>query len=219
MASSMRHGAPTATTRRGDQDEAANSGLNAASSTNNQPPLHTSSSSPKVTSPRISTHPPPYHANPRLKLTLPPPPKAAEVFGNLIHGQEVVEDGTRDGDAGEQGQWFWYEGKRVYVRGARRRVPSNESEDLILIDIILLYILHHSDHNSLIVHLATSTIGTHRVNVMQTYASTNPDLLIWSAPFNNRDCDDLDEYLPTPPPSSESSSSDSDRRHLPLHRL
>ncbi|TEB27757.1 hypothetical protein FA13DRAFT_855737 [Coprinellus micaceus] len=97
-----------------------------------QLPPYTSSSSPRGANPRTSTNPHTLRpaTNPRLKLTLPPPPypyTSAEVLpGNSVRGGE---DALRNEDVGEHGQWFWYEGKRVYVRGNHRRVQSNTNRE------------------------------------------------------------------------------------------
>lgn len=81
------------------------------------------SSLSKFSNPRTKKSPH-THPHPRLKLALPPPPKSAEVFSAGVPLDDAPEDG------GDEGQWFWYEGKRIYVRrtskGGRRRMPSSE---------------------------------------------------------------------------------------------
>lgn len=81
------------------------------------------SSLSKFSNPRTKK-PPHTHPHPRPKLALPPPPKSAEVFSAGV----PLDDGPEDGS--DEGQWFWYEGKRIYVRrkskDRRRRIPSSE---------------------------------------------------------------------------------------------
>ncbi|KAF5335343.1 hypothetical protein D9611_011688 [Ephemerocybe angulata] len=98
-------------------------------------PTNTLSSSPPVKHPfskppnptRLNprtSQPPHSRPQPRLHLSLPQPPKAAEVFNSGV----PLPD--RPGNGAGEGQWFWYEGKRIYVgraeKASRRKVMESE---------------------------------------------------------------------------------------------
>ncbi|KAF6754927.1 hypothetical protein DFP72DRAFT_847905 [Ephemerocybe angulata] len=121
--------AMNSTTQGTEQDDTTRSIDNSVAPTNillsSPPAKHPSSKPPNSTrvNPRIS-QPPHSRPQPRLHLSLPQPPKAAEVFNSGV----PLPD--RPGNGAGEGQWFWYEGKRIYVgraeKARRRKVMESE---------------------------------------------------------------------------------------------